>query len=129
MLSFATRRLINGTVTAVCVALMCVWVHRRAAHLEGTAFPTGYLLLGLVGFLVAYNWRKKLPSLPLGSTSLWLQAHIYCGIAAIALFLLHTGVRFPTGILETTLYFLFVSVSAQRALRPENDTCCSQTPD
>jgi hypothetical protein len=24
---------------------------------------------------------------------------------------LHTGVRFPTGILETTLYFLFVSVS------------------
>jgi hypothetical protein len=112
MLSFAKRRLINGTITAVLIALVCYWVHRRSAELEGSTFQTGYLLLALVGFLVSYNWRKKLPSLPLGSSSLWLQAHIYCGIGAIAVFLLHTGVRFPNGILEITLYFLFVSVAA-----------------
>ena len=111
MLSFAKRRLINGTFTAVFIALVCFWVQRRSAELERSTFQTGYLLLGLVGFLVSYNWRKKLPSLPLGSSSLWLQAHIYGGIGAIAVFLLHTGVRFPDGILETTLYFLFVSVA------------------
>jgi hypothetical protein len=112
MLSFAKRRLINCTITVVLIALVCFWVDRRSAELDGSAFQTGYLLLGLVGFLAAYNWRKKLPSLPLGSSSLWLQTHIYCGIGAIAVFLLHTGLRFPNGIFETTLYFSFVSVAA-----------------
>ena len=66
MLSFANRRLINCSITMVLIALVCFWVRRRSAELEGSAFQTGYLLLGLVGFLVSYNWRKKLPSLPLG---------------------------------------------------------------
>lgn len=111
MHSFAKRRLINLSLTAVVILVACAWVYLRAADLHGSAFQTGYTVFGLVVFLMAYNWRKKLPSIPLGSSSLWLQIHIYCGIGAIAVFVLHTGFKLPNGVLETALYTLFVLVA------------------
>ncbi len=110
MLSFAKRRLINLTFAITIVVAASVLVYWRSNDLKASSFHTGYALFALVLFLMLYNLRKRLPSLPLGSSSTWLQLHIYGGLVSIAFFLLHVGVRFPTGILETTLYALFVTV-------------------
>ena len=111
MLSFAKRRFINMSLATLTIAAASYWVHRRSSELEASSFETGYGLIALVFFLMLYNWRKKFPSIPLGSSAMWLQLHIYGGIVAIALFFLHTGFRLPNGILESTLYFLFIGVS------------------
>lgn len=112
MLSFAHRRLINLTITATLIAIACYLVYRRSSELQSSSFQTGYVLLGLVVLLMSYNLRKKLPSIPLGSSVVWLQFHIYCGLGAIAIFLLHTGFRLPNGVLETVLYVLFATVAS-----------------
>ena len=58
-------------------------------------------------FLALYNVRKKVPFLPLGDSATWLQWHIYVGLASIGVFVLHTGVRIPSGMLNTTLYAVY----------------------
>jgi hypothetical protein len=60
-------------------------------------------------FLALYNVRKKLPLLPLGSSSAWLQWHLYVGIGSIGLFALHAGVRWPTGVLNSTLATAYIA--------------------
>jgi hypothetical protein len=63
-------------------------------------------------FLALYNARKKVPFLPLGSSSTWLQWHLYVGIGSVGVFALHAGIRWPTGILETTLAGAYVATVA-----------------
>ena len=111
MLSFTHRRLINATITVALIAIAYYWAHRRTSELQSSSFQTGYVLLGLVFLLMSYNWRKKLAAVPLGSSAVWLQVHVYCGFGAIAIFMLHTGFRLPNGILETILYVLFLIVA------------------
>ncbi len=77
-----------------------------------SAFTTGYLLLSAVLFLALYNVRKKLPFLPLGSSAAWLQWHIYVGIGSVGVFALHAGIRWPTGILNSTLAAFYVATIA-----------------
>jgi hypothetical protein len=66
------------------------------------------LLLGAITFLALYNFRKKLPSLPLGSSTAWLQAHLYVAMGSVALFALHVGPGWPNGVLETCLALTYV---------------------
>jgi hypothetical protein len=87
----------------IVVAGVWLWVRARERELAPSSFATGYLMLAAVVFLAAYNLRKKLPSLPLGSSAAWLQWHIYVGVASIGVFALHAGWRWPTGVLETSL--------------------------
>lgn len=61
-------------------------------------------------FLALYNLRKKLPILPLGSATNWLQFHIYTGLLAVVLFVLHIEMRIPNGTLEVTLALLFLAL-------------------
>ena len=56
------------------------------AGLNDGDYLSGWLLLGVIVFLVLLNLRKKIPVLPLGSAAAWLQFHIYAGWLAIALF-------------------------------------------
>jgi hypothetical protein len=74
-------------------------------------YLTGWILLGLCLLLTAYNARKKLPFLPLLSSRLWLQAHIYAGLFTGLVFLLHLQWRIPTGWFECTLAALFTGVT------------------
>jgi len=87
----------------IAVALVWLWVRVRERGLNPTSFATGYLLLAAVLFLAAYNLRKKLPFLPLGSSAAWLQWHLYVGAGSVAVYALHAGARLPTGILESAL--------------------------
>jgi hypothetical protein len=89
------------------VGLVWLWVSALEKQLVVSSFTTGYLLMAAVLFLALYNVRKKLPFLPIGTSATWLQWHIYVGFASVGVFVLHTGVRAPTGILNTTLYVAY----------------------
>jgi hypothetical protein len=92
----------------VAVALVWLWVRARERELAPTSFATGYIMLAAVLFLAAYNVRKKLPLLPLGSSTAWLQWHLYVGIGSVGIFALHAGSRWPTGVLESSLAATYV---------------------
>jgi len=87
----------------IAIALVWLWVRVRERNLAPTSFATGYLMLAVILFLAAYNARKKLPFLPLGSSAAWLQWHLYAGISSVGVFILHAGLHWPNGILETSL--------------------------
>src|SRR5690242_17642005 len=86
---FARRRIRSFLTTALAVVLIAYWLRWLDVHLNRANYASGYLLYGLVVFLALFNLRKKLPSLPLGSASAWLQLHLYVGIIAGAVFGLH----------------------------------------
>jgi hypothetical protein len=109
---FTRRRIRNGGATMIVVALVWLWVRWRERELQPTSFATGYLMLAAIVFLAFYNVRKKLPFLPLGSSTAWLQWHLYVGIGSFAVFALHAGLRWPTGVLETALSIAYLATLA-----------------
>ena len=100
----------TGVLLVAILALIWVWRH-FVPSLRHLAYFTGWALLGLMIFLTLYNARKKLPFLPLGSSRLWLQLHVYLGYFSAALFLAHVSWRLPQGGFEITLALLFVIVA------------------
>lgn len=72
---------------------------------------TGWCLLALFLGLCAFNARKRLSMLPLGSASLWLRLHAGGGLLAAALFWLHARSLWPLGLYERLLALLFYLVT------------------
>lgn len=108
VMSPSLRRRLIGLSAATASVLLLTWlVDRLQSRLVDTSFPTGYLLLGCVLFLAAFQVRKRIAAPPIGSAALWLQIHIYVGLAVMGIFVLHAGLRWPTGWVETPLAGLF----------------------
>lgn len=105
---FRNRRILQATALVVAVAIVAVVLTRLKQQLVSTGYLSGYVLAGILLFLSSFNVRKRLPYLPIGSASMWLQFHVYLGIAALPLFLWHGGAKMPNGVLESTLAALFV---------------------
>lgn len=97
------RAVVRTALMLLGVAALWFWIGWIDQSLGRTSYATGYLLFGVIFTLAAYNVRKRLPGLPLGSSANWLQLHIYLGIGSAALVLLHSGAKWPTGWLETVL--------------------------
>ncbi len=110
-MKLVTRRLRNLTICLIVVVGLGWLLRSQYQGLERHAFTSGYILLGVVFFLAAYNWRKKLPALPLGSSAFWAQCHIYVGLLSLGLFWMHVGLRLPNGVLEISLTGLFWTVA------------------
>ena len=111
MISFIRRRVRNLGLMMMSLAavwLLMRWLDRR---LSPSVFTSGYLMLAAVLFLALYNVRKKLPFVTLGSSAAWLQWHIYVGLGSLGLFALHAGIRWPTGVLNSTLAAVYVSTA------------------
>jgi hypothetical protein len=108
---FTRRRIRNFGVTAMAVAAVWLWARALERGLGTSGFSTGYLMLAAVLFLALYNVRKKLPFLPLGSSATWLQWHLYVGIGSVALFALHAGIRWPTGVLNSALAATYLATA------------------
>jgi hypothetical protein len=95
-----------------------VWLGLQDVSLQRSAYTSGWLLIGMCFFLAAYNLRKKLPFIPLGASSSWLQFHIYVGLLSIVVFIGHAvykpdaGFSWPNGYLEFTLGLLYALVAA-----------------
>lgn len=112
MSKLAARRWRNGTIAVLLTGAILGLYWLYAASLAEQSYPSGWFLLGLMILLSAYNFRKKLPFLPLGSSAAWLQMHLYAGWLTMVLFLVHLGFRAPTGWLEGGLALLYVAVAA-----------------
>ena len=108
MSTFAQRRIRSSERHDDCRGDPVAVGSARERQLTSSSFATGYILLAAVLFLALYNVRKKLPFLPLGRSATWLQWHLYVGIASVGVFVLHAGLRWPTGILQTTLAACYV---------------------
>jgi len=111
MTRFSQRRRVAVTLLTVSVVAV-VALHRFLTLLLGrVVFLSGWILLLFMLILTAYNARKKLPFLPLKSAETWLQFHIYAGIFAVFLFVLHINFRLPTGWFDDILAWLYVLVT------------------
>lgn len=104
---FARRRLINSTATLLALGAIWLWTRRLEGTLRTSSFFTGWLLFGAIGFLAAFNLRKKAPAPGLGSGAAWMQAHIYTGLATVGVFAMHTSLRWPRGVVEGSLTLLY----------------------
>lgn len=105
------RRIFRNTLLLFLVSAAVVWAHHRfAASLRNFDYLSGWTLLLAIVFLAAYNLRKKLPFLPLGSSETWLQWHLYVGYFTFVLFLVHLEFRAPTGWFEIAFSIIFAIV-------------------
>jgi hypothetical protein len=110
-MTFAQRRIRGICWTLGLLAVVSLWVRTAEHQLRDTSFVSGYLLLAAIAFLTLYNLRKKLPQLPLGSSTAWLQLHIYIGLATLGLVALHVGPRIPTGRLDWALLCVYLTTA------------------
>lgn len=110
-MTFSGRRLRNMLIVFLAaVGLLLIHnVFRAALYQE--QFLSGWVLFASALILTAYNARKKITVLPIGSSASWLQVHIYLGLLSILLFLLHISWRIPNGWLESLLAIFFVGVA------------------
>lgn len=110
MTTFSRRRTRNAVITlALALAIVAVDALYRLS-MRPSVFLSGWTLSAVVLFLAAYNLRKRLPMLPLGTSAAWLQLHVYAGLLTGVLFAVHVGYRVPNGVLEGTLAVLYLGV-------------------
>lgn len=112
MNQFTHRRIVCGSIliTAALALWASVWlVDQSLGH---KAFLSGGVLFGCLLLLMLLGLRRRLPMLPLGKMSTWVQIHIYTGGFAMVAFLLHVPHVLADGYLEGSLSWLFLGVSA-----------------
>ncbi|MEM8679125.1 MAG: hypothetical protein AAGF97_07225 [Planctomycetota bacterium] len=105
------KRALRATLTIAAIAGIAGWVSHTENQLGHARFGSGYVVFVSVTFLAAYHLRKKFSFLPLGNSASWLQAHIYVGWFAMAVFGMHVKWQLPSGWLESVLFWLFVATS------------------
>jgi hypothetical protein len=93
---------------SICFYLGLNYLH---IHLYDSVRISGFVLLLLVISLSAFNARKRVPFLPMGTVSFWLQAHVYVGLFCVFVFICHAGLQVPRGFMEILLWLLFWIVS------------------
>ena len=110
--SFKERRRRNILCLLVVVALIGIVIYAQNQTLQHGSFTSGYVLLGSIIFLTLFNLRKKLTFLPvLGSAAMWMQLHIYVGLATFVIFGFHISWQIPNGMFEGFLAFLYLTVA------------------
>lgn len=78
--------------------------------LSKTTFASGFILLFCIFFLASYQLRKSFSFLSIGSTSSWLQLHIFIGLLSFLFFTLHIKVHMPNGFFEILLFLVYITV-------------------
>jgi hypothetical protein len=111
MTSF-TRQRWMGLGMLVAFGAWAMAEHAKyAGVMPRLSYVSGWVLFAVMLVLTAYNGRKKLPFLPLGSSESWLQFHIYAGLLTVILFAIHISYKMPTGWFQGTLAWLYVLVT------------------
>ena len=105
------RRIIRNSTFLILACAGLIWAYQKfAPQLPNFDYFSGIVLLAAIVFLAAYNVRKKLPFLPLGSSETWLQWHVYVGYFTFALFAVHLEFKVPTGGFEIAFSIIFAIV-------------------
>ncbi len=106
------RRMINAATTLAICAFLVFILCMMESSLHHASYLSGYILLGSILFLTAFNLRKKLTFLPgIGTAAMWMQIHIYVGWSTFIVFAFHIGWRIPNGYLEGFLALLYLTVA------------------
>ena len=88
----------------IAVSVVLIPAYPRHAYLSG------WVLFALMLILTFFNLRKKVPFLRMGSAGFWLKLHIYLGLFSGALFFVHLGWTWPTGIFNQLLAWCYMAV-------------------
>lgn len=110
----AGRRLRDTAITLVAAVVMGGLYGAYSVSLEHPGFVSGWTLFGIMGLLALYNARKKLPFIPLLSSTSWLRVHVYVGWLSVVA--LHIGLSVPNGPLEVALAIVYAAIAASGAL-------------
>jgi hypothetical protein len=116
MMSFRKRLWTGISITLLLALILTYFVFEAQSALLATTFFTGWILFVILLILSFYNVRKKLTFLPIGSSSVWLQIHIYLGLLMVAVFFLHTGWGWPHGAMEQVLEAMYLAMAASGLL-------------
>lgn len=92
------------------LALAALWVHERSAP-RRLVIHSGLLLAGLVLICAAYGVRRRLPLTRWTQLATWFSLHLWAGWLALAAYVVHAGVAWPTGRLEQALALVFAGVA------------------
>ncbi|MCU0713983.1 MAG: hypothetical protein MUC43_18145 [Pirellula sp.] len=102
---------VGKSLAAITIAsLLCLGLQRFVSNQLGNeAFATGYTLLAVVMALSMLGVRKRLPSVNLGSVTIWQTTHHYLGLFCLIAYCSHAGIL-ANGWLESTLAALFWTI-------------------
>ncbi len=106
------RRVIACIATLLAIELFWCCNQIIVSRLGNASLFSGSVLLACLFMLVAIGVRRRLMMLPLWSVSTWLQIHLYTGVFACAVFVVHAPRIIANGWFEGILSWLFIGVSA-----------------
>jgi hypothetical protein len=69
---------------------------------------TGSTLVLLIGLLMCLSIIRRMPFFSVCNARFWSQSHIYLGILALVIFILHVDRSWPHGIFNTILFVFFL---------------------
>jgi hypothetical protein len=89
---------------------------QAAGRLPGGSSRTGFVAGVVAGLIIVFElllWpRKRVRSWRIGSAQSWLRAHVWLGLLAVPLVLMHARLLFIGGLLNQALVVLFLLVIA-----------------
>ncbi len=95
------------TLAVVALSAASLWfIPQFPRH----AYISGWFLFALMLILTFFNLRKKVPFLRMGKASFWLKMHICLGIFSGALFFVHMGWTWPSGLFRQIFAWCFLIV-------------------
>lgn len=111
MIRLRHRRWLALCVTCAMVLLFSGIHWLISARLGHAAYWSGGSLFACLLLLILLGVRRRLVMLPLGSVATWVQIHIYTGLFALAMYVLHVPRVIGAGWFEVCLSMLFWLVS------------------
>lgn len=109
-MKFVRRRIRNTVLLVIAIVLTCYAFGIVALSLKTQQYYSGWLVAGMIVFLLTFYVKKKLSVIPLGSNANWAQWHYYCGFFLVAAFAVHVEFSIPDGYVERILAGLLALV-------------------
>jgi hypothetical protein len=99
-------------VLLVAAVALFFWQARKEYPHGGSTIGIAYGIAGsaLIVILAAFGIRKRAYRSTFGTLENWMQSHIYLGLLAGVVLLLHTGFRFNDGIAVATFVLVAIVV-------------------
>ena len=116
MRAIVVQNLTLGLVAVALFTYLLIDSRTAAQNLANHQANTGYWLLAVFVLLAVFNARKRLSMIPVIRAALWLRLHVVGGILPLALFWLHTGTLWPSGLYEQILALMFYVITINGAL-------------
>ncbi|TWU59858.1 hypothetical protein Poly51_01310 [Rubripirellula tenax] len=111
-LSFRNRRKVSLIITSLAIAIVLAITRIEEGRLAHASFFTGFTVLASILLLMLLGVRRRIPVLPLGTVATWTQVHIYVGLFAFAVYVMHVPILVAGGVFEAGLSIVFLLVTA-----------------